>query len=141
MTELSRTVMDYVMSLGACAAGIVAVKILEGRPPSAALRYILPSAPRDNCDGFHQANHQRLCGKRIGGSRSIDNGTFGRTLQNGRPATGGSVTPEERPRQGQVPGEIALQIDLRGNFLSPEAFFTPFFLNTRMEKKPIEINL
>jgi hypothetical protein len=25
--------------------------------------------------------------------------------------------------------------------LSPEAFFTPFFLNTRMEKKPIEINL
>ena len=31
------------MSLGACAAGIVAVNTLEGGPPSADLRYMLPS--------------------------------------------------------------------------------------------------
>lgn len=36
--------MDHVMSLGACAAGIATVKTLEGGPPSADLRYILPSA-------------------------------------------------------------------------------------------------
>ena len=44
MKELSRTVMDYVMSLGACAAGIATVNTLAGGPPSADLRYILPSA-------------------------------------------------------------------------------------------------
>ena len=44
MNELSRTVIDYVMSLGACAAGIATVKTLEGGPPSADLRYLLPSA-------------------------------------------------------------------------------------------------
>jgi len=44
MKELSRTVIDYVMSLGACAAGIVTVNTLEGGPPSADLQYILPSA-------------------------------------------------------------------------------------------------
>jgi epoxyqueuosine reductase len=44
MKELNLTVIDYVMSLGACAAGIVTVGNLEGGPPSADLRYILPSA-------------------------------------------------------------------------------------------------
>ena len=44
MKELSRTVVDYAMSLGACAAGIVTVHDLEGGPPSADLRYVLPSA-------------------------------------------------------------------------------------------------
>lgn len=44
MKQLSRTVTDYVMSLGVCAAGIVTVHDLEGGPPSADLRYVLPSA-------------------------------------------------------------------------------------------------
>lgn len=44
MNELSKLAMDYVMSLGACAAGIATVKTLEGGPPSADLRYVIPSA-------------------------------------------------------------------------------------------------
>ena len=44
MNELSQLTVDYVLSLGACAAGIATEKTLEGGPPSVDLRYVLPSA-------------------------------------------------------------------------------------------------
>lgn len=44
MEKLSRTVMDYAFSSGACAAGIATQETLAGGPPSADLTYVLPSA-------------------------------------------------------------------------------------------------
>jgi epoxyqueuosine reductase len=44
MEKLSKTVIDYVMCQGACAAGIGTLKTLEGGPPSADLTYVLPDA-------------------------------------------------------------------------------------------------
>jgi epoxyqueuosine reductase len=44
MNELNRTVLDYVKSLGACAAGIATTKTLKGGPPSSDLTYVLPEA-------------------------------------------------------------------------------------------------
>jgi len=44
MEELSRIVVDFVISRGACAAGIVTSQTLEGGPPSTDLSYVLPNA-------------------------------------------------------------------------------------------------
>ncbi|MDY6843527.1 MAG: hypothetical protein SVW57_05485 [Thermodesulfobacteriota bacterium] len=42
--KLSHTVLDYVISEGACSAGIVTLETLRGGPSSADLSYVLPSA-------------------------------------------------------------------------------------------------
>jgi epoxyqueuosine reductase QueG len=44
MKQLSQIVMDFVMSYGACAAGIATVETLKGGPPSADLSYVLKDA-------------------------------------------------------------------------------------------------
>jgi len=44
MEELSRIVVDFVISRGACAAGIVTTETLEGGPPSTDLSFVLPNA-------------------------------------------------------------------------------------------------
>ena len=44
METLSKTVVDYVICQGACAAGIATSETLEGGPPSADLSYVLPGA-------------------------------------------------------------------------------------------------
>jgi epoxyqueuosine reductase QueG len=44
MDSLSRTVIDYVISEGACAAGIVTAEGLAGGPPSTDLGYVVPGA-------------------------------------------------------------------------------------------------
>ncbi|MFH1243268.1 MAG: epoxyqueuosine reductase [Pseudomonadota bacterium] len=44
MENLSKTVIDYVMCQGACAAGIATLETLQGGPPSADLTYVLPDA-------------------------------------------------------------------------------------------------
>jgi len=44
MMQLNEMVLDFVISEGACAAGIATLKTLEGGPPSADLTYVLPSA-------------------------------------------------------------------------------------------------
>jgi len=44
MEKLSQIVMDYTISEGAFAAGIVTVNTLEGGPPSVDLSYVLPGA-------------------------------------------------------------------------------------------------
>jgi len=44
MEQLTRTVIDYVISQGACAAGIATLETLKGGPPSADLSYVLPEA-------------------------------------------------------------------------------------------------
>ena len=44
MEKLSEVVLDFVISRGACAAGIVTTRTLEGGPPSTDLSYVLPNA-------------------------------------------------------------------------------------------------
>ena len=44
MEELSEIVMDFIISRGACAAGIATSQTLEGGPPSTDLSYVLPNA-------------------------------------------------------------------------------------------------
>lgn len=44
MDDLTRTVLDYVMSEGACSAGIATVETLAGGPPSTDLTYAMPEA-------------------------------------------------------------------------------------------------
>ena len=44
MEELSRIVVDFVISRGACAAGIVTTNTLAGGPPSTDLSYVLANA-------------------------------------------------------------------------------------------------
>lgn len=47
--ELTQTVKDMAMCLGAVAAGIATTKTLEGGPPSADLTYVLPEAKSAVC--------------------------------------------------------------------------------------------
>lgn len=44
MDDLTKTVMEFVMDEGACAAGTATVETLRGGPPSADLMYVLPRA-------------------------------------------------------------------------------------------------
>lgn len=44
MEDLTKTVLEFVMDEGACAAGIATVENLRGGPPSADLTYVLPEA-------------------------------------------------------------------------------------------------
>jgi epoxyqueuosine reductase len=52
MDELSKTVVDFVESNGACAVGITTVEDLSGGPPSTDLTYKLPSARSAVCFAF-----------------------------------------------------------------------------------------
>lgn len=52
MKDLSKTVTDFVMSEGACAAGIATVEALAGGPPSTDLTYVLPEARSAVCFAY-----------------------------------------------------------------------------------------
>jgi epoxyqueuosine reductase len=58
MEKLSRILIEEVMSLGACSAGIATVETLAGGPPSTDLSYVLPNAKSAVC--FAVALNQRL---------------------------------------------------------------------------------
>ncbi len=44
MDQLTKTVMEFILDEGACAVGIATLDTLQGGPPSADLRYVLPQA-------------------------------------------------------------------------------------------------